>query len=189
MRFTRYTKYKGGWIDALNLEALLESLSDFLLNGGFAGGPHYHPYWGWSGMEDVNSVDALKHALLQALLEGGQLTPEMIEELRGDGEGDKDVQQQIAELLDDLIQRMVEEGYISLENGTPQLPGAMQDVTGEGKVDADGYIDDQILFKATVDGARPMPSTGCGGPFMVWSNISPMCWFRCRTAGIAAARG
>ena len=43
MRFTRYTKYKGGWLDALNLESLLESLSDFLLNGGFAGGPNHHP--------------------------------------------------------------------------------------------------------------------------------------------------
>ncbi|HSG49587.1 MAG TPA: VWA domain-containing protein [Longimicrobiales bacterium] len=152
MRFTRYTKYKGGWIDALNLEALLESLSDFLLNGGFAGGPHYHPYWGWSGMEDVNSVDALKHALLRALLDGGQLTPEMIEELRGDGDGDKDVQKQLADLLDDLIQRMVAEGYISLENGTPQLPGPMQDVSGEGKVDEAKEAAQTVEFNLTQKG-------------------------------------
>ena len=46
MRFTTYSKYKGRWIDALNLDGLMESLSDFLLNGGFAGGPNYHPYWG-----------------------------------------------------------------------------------------------------------------------------------------------
>ncbi len=49
MRFTTYSKYKGRWLDALNLESLLEHLSDFLMDGGFAGGPHYHPYWGWSG--------------------------------------------------------------------------------------------------------------------------------------------
>lgn len=152
MRFTRYTKYKGGWIDALNLEALLESLSDFLLNGGFAGGPNYHPYWGWSGMDDVNSVDALKHALLRALVEGGQLTPEMIEELRGEGQGDRDVQRQIAELLDDLIQRMVEEGYINLENGTPQLPGPVQDVTGEGKVDEAKEAAQTVEFNLTQKG-------------------------------------
>ena len=53
MRFTTYSKYKGKWLDALNLQALLEHLSDFLMDGGFAGGPHYHPYWGWSGDEDV----------------------------------------------------------------------------------------------------------------------------------------
>ena len=95
MRFTTYSKYKGAWADALNLESLLEHLSDFLLQGGFAGGPHFHPYWGWSGTEDTSSVGALKHALLKALFESGQLTPEMIRELRGEGEGDADVQRAI----------------------------------------------------------------------------------------------
>ena len=127
MRFTTYSKYKGKWLDALNLESLLEHLSDFLMDGGFAGGPHYHPFWGWSGDEDTNSTDSLKNQLLRALVESGQLTPEMIEELRGEGEGDEEIQQKIAELLDDLVQRMVEEGYIdhlgvfpwSREDGTP----------------------------------------------------------------------
>jgi Ca-activated chloride channel family protein len=152
MRFTRYTKYKGGWLDALNLESLLESLSDFLLNGGFAGGPHHHPYWGWSGTEDVSSVDALKNALLRALIESGELTPEMIEELRGEGEGDKSVQAHIAELLDDLIQRMVDEGYITLENGTPQFPGQPQDVTGQGKIDEAKQAAQQVEFNLTQKG-------------------------------------
>jgi len=65
MRFTTYSKYKGRWLDALNLESLLEMLSGFLMDGGFAGGAHYHPYWGWSGTEDPNSTDSLKHALLK----------------------------------------------------------------------------------------------------------------------------
>ena len=123
MRFTTYTKYKGSLLDALNLENLLEHLSDFLMDGGFAGGPHYHPYWGWSGAEDTNSMDALKRALLEALIESGQLTPEMLEELRGEGEGDADVQREIAELLDDLIQKMVEQGYLTLEGGSPPDAG------------------------------------------------------------------
>ncbi|NIW37830.1 MAG: hypothetical protein GWN32_15455, partial [Gemmatimonadetes bacterium] len=152
MRFTTYSKYKGRWLDALNLEALLEHLSDFLMDGGFAGGPHYHPYWGWCGDEDVNSTDALKNALLRALLESGQLTPEMIEELRGEGEGDEEVQPQIAELLDDLIQRMVEEGYINLETGNPQMPGATYDVTGQGKVDEAKQAAQQVQFNLTQKG-------------------------------------
>lgn len=135
MRFTTYTKYKGGWIDALNLEGLMELLSDFLMDGGFAGGPNYHPYWGWSGTEDTNSVEALKHALLEALIKSGQLTPEMLKELRGEGAGDADIQARIAELLDDLIQRMVDEGYISLDQGDPQFTGPVQDVTGQGEID------------------------------------------------------
>ena len=64
MRFTTYSKYKGRWLDALNLESLMEFLSDFLMDGGFAGGPNYHPYWGWSGTDDTSSTDALKNALL-----------------------------------------------------------------------------------------------------------------------------
>ena len=135
MRFTTYTKYRKSWLDALNLEGLMEMLSDFLLDGGFAGGPHFHPYWGWSGLEDTTSLEALKHALLRALVESGQLTPEMIEELRGEGPGNPEVQQEIADLLDELVQKMIEEGYITL-NGEPSgSAGATGDATGTGHVD------------------------------------------------------
>ena len=152
MRFTTYSKYKGRWLDALNLEALLEHLSDFLLNGGFSGGPHYHPYWGWSGEEDTDSVDSLKQALLKALMDSGQLTPEMIEELRGEGEGDEEVRRQLAELLDGLVQRMVEEGYINLETGEPQLPGQTYDVTGQGKVDEAREAATRVQFNLSQKG-------------------------------------
>lgn len=119
MSFRTYTKYRGNFLDALNLESLLEHLSDFLLDGGFAGGPHHHPWWGWSGTEDTKSVDALKEALLRALLETGQLTPEMIRELRGEGDGDAELRARIAELLDDLVARLVEEGFLSAEGAGP----------------------------------------------------------------------
>jgi Ca-activated chloride channel family protein len=152
MRFTTYSKYKGRWLDALNLESLLEHLSDFLMDGGFAGGPHYHPYWGWSGDEEVNSTDALKNALLKALLESGQLTPEMIDELRGEGQGDEQIRQQIADLLDDLIERMVEEGFINLETGNPQMPGATYDVTGQGQIDEAKQAAQQVQFNLTQKG-------------------------------------
>jgi Ca-activated chloride channel family protein len=122
MRFTTYSKYRGTLLDALNVEALLERLSDFLLDAGFAGGPHFHPYWGWSGDEDTSSTDALKAALLRALLESGQLTPEMLRELSGEGGGDEDLRAQIAQLLDDIVRRLVEEGFVKLGEG------------GEGKV-------------------------------------------------------
>lgn len=152
MRFTTYSKYKGRWLDALNLEALLEHLSDFLMDGGFQGGPHYHPYWGWSGDDEVNSTDSLKNALLKALLESGQLTPEMIDELRGEGQGDDEVRKQIADLLDELVQRMVDEGFINLETGNPQIPGATYDVTGQGKVDEAKQAAQQVQFNLTQKG-------------------------------------
>jgi Ca-activated chloride channel family protein len=152
MRFTTYGKYRGRWLDALNLQSLLEHLSDFLMDGGFAGGPHYHPYWGWSGDEDKNSTDALKNALLKALIESGQLTPEMIQELRGEGDGDDHIRAQIAELLDDLVKKMVEEGYINLETGNPQLPGATYDVTGQGQIDEAKQAAQRVDFNLTQKG-------------------------------------
>ncbi|MDE2715841.1 MAG: hypothetical protein OXI33_02355, partial [Chloroflexota bacterium] len=131
VRYTTYTRFAGGLLDALNLEALLERLTDFLLDGGFAGGPHYHPYWGWSGTEDTSSLEALKQALLRALVESGELTPEIVRELRGEGEGDEELRKRIAALLDDLVERMVAEGYLSVGDGGGML-GAAGDPEGRG---------------------------------------------------------
>jgi len=153
MRFTNYTRYTGGWADALNLQALLDQLSDFLLESGFAGGPHFHPYWGEFGDAD-RSLDALKEALLRALIESGQLTPEMLRELRGEGEGDEHLRQQIAELLDRLVERMVEEGYLNLSE-TPMMPGGYQEMTGEqgeGRVDDARAAARQVEFNLTGKG-------------------------------------
>jgi len=152
MRFHTYTKYNRTWLDALNLENLMEQLADFLLDGGFAGGPNYHPYWGWSGMEDPSSEDSLKQALIRALIESGELTPEMLEELRGEGGGDQDIQTQIANLLDDLIQRLVDEGFLSLDSGEPLLPASAQDVTGKGSFEHAREAANKVNFDLTQKG-------------------------------------
>jgi hypothetical protein len=61
--------------DALNLESLLEHLTDFLLNGGFAGGRTTIPTGDGPGTEDTNSLDALKRALLKALMRAASSRP------------------------------------------------------------------------------------------------------------------
>ena len=153
MRFTTYSKFQPGLLDALNLQALLDQLSDFLLNSGFAGGPNYHPWWGWSGDEGGDhSLDALKEALLRALIESGQLTPEMLRELSGEGGGDAEVRQQIADLLDQLVQKLVEEGYLNLSGGQPMMPGAHQPVPGAGSIDDAKQAAQQVEFNLTQKG-------------------------------------
>ena len=63
--------------------ALLDKLADFLLQSGFAGGDN-QSYYGWdAGDENNRSLDTLKQAILDALMESGQFTPEMLEALRG----------------------------------------------------------------------------------------------------------
>jgi Ca-activated chloride channel family protein len=152
MRFTTYSKYKGSWLDALNLESLLEQLSDFLLQAGFAGGPEDRPWWSWDEpSQGDRSLDALKEALLRALMESGQLTPEMLEELRGEGEGSEEVRQQIADLLDELVERLVEEGYLTVD-GEEGMPSSFQEVQGEGKIDDAADAARQVEFNLTGKG-------------------------------------
>ena len=126
MRFHTYTKYSPELADAVDLQSLLGQLADFLLQSGFAGGRQEHPWWGESGDDADRSLDALKEAILQALIESGQFTPEMLEALRGDG--DEASQEKLAKLLDALVQRMIEEGYINLDN-PPRMPDTHQPVT------------------------------------------------------------
>ncbi|MEX0891933.1 MAG: VWA domain-containing protein [Gemmatimonadota bacterium] len=148
MRYTTYQKYSGSFLDALNIQDLLERMADFLLQSGFEGGPHFHPWWGWSGDEDDHSLDNLKQALLQALIESDQLTPEMLAELRGEG-NDAEIRARIAELLDELVQKLVEEGYL---NVTPQAPAGHTEMNADGAVDEARAASEQVEFNLTRKG-------------------------------------
>ena len=125
MRFTTYTKFVPGLADAVNLQALLDQLGDFLLQSGFAGGPGDFPWWADPGEGSDRSMDSLKDAILKALMESGQLTPEMVTFLRGESTGspeqDRELEQQIAQMLDQIVQRLMDEGYLNTQNA-PQMP-------------------------------------------------------------------
>jgi Ca-activated chloride channel homolog len=149
MRFHTYQKYEGSFLDALNIQDLLERLADFLLKSGFEGGAHFHPWWGWSGDDDDRSVEALKAALLQALMESGQLTQEMLEELRGEG-GNEEIQQRIADLLNDLVQRLTEEGFLNT-SPSPDAPVSYPEA-GPGQVDDARQAAQQVEFNLTQKG-------------------------------------
>ena len=150
MRYTTYSKYSGSIFDALNIQDLLERLADFLLQSGFEGGPQYHPWWGLTGDEgDDRSLDALKEALLQALIESGQLTPEMLNELRGEGQGDEETRKAIAEMLDELVRRLIEEGYLNT-TPAPQMPSGHTEMTGQ--VDDAREAAQQVEFNLTQKG-------------------------------------
>jgi len=131
MRSHTYSRFVPGDGDAVDLEALLEQLADFLLQSGFAGGPMSHPWWGDTGDEADRSLEALKRAILEALIESGQFTPEMLAAMRG--EGDPDSEAQLSALLDRLVQRLVDQGYLSLQ-APPRVPDAHQPLEGRGSI-------------------------------------------------------
>src|SRR5881409_3087677 len=125
MRFHTYSKFSPELADAIDLQALLDKLADFLLQSGFAGGEH-QPYYGWDMNDEANrSLDALKQAILDALMESGQFTPEMLEALRGEAREGSDAEASLAQLLDQIVQRLAQEGYLNVQ-APPQMPAAQQ---------------------------------------------------------------
>jgi Ca-activated chloride channel homolog len=153
MRFTTYSKFLPGFADAVNLQALLDQLGDFLLQSGFAGGPGDWPWWAEPGEGGEKSLDALREAILRALMESGQLTPEMLKFLRGESTGDperdRELERQLGELLDRIVQRLAEEGYLNVKE-TPQVPQGYSSVLGPGGQAASAA--QQVQFNLTEKG-------------------------------------
>ena len=103
----RYTKFTGDELDDLDLEDLVAKLSDLLLSSGFG-----NPY----AMDDEErTMQALHDAILDALFNGGVLPEETIERLLGDpADADQgDARSKLEELIQQIIERMAQEGYIS----------------------------------------------------------------------------
>ena len=103
----RYTKFTGDELDDLDLEDLVSKLSDLLLASGF-GNPH--------GMDEAErTMQALHDAILDALFNGGVLPEETIERLLGDpADGDQEeARSKLEELIQQIIERMTEQGYIT----------------------------------------------------------------------------
>jgi len=119
----RYTKYTGDPLEDLDLEDLVSRLSDLLLASGF-GNPH--------GTDEAErTMQALHDAILDALFNGGVLPEEAIERLLGDpADGDQEgVRSKLEELIQQIIERMGEEGYISTP---PDLDAERQRRSGRG---------------------------------------------------------
>jgi Ca-activated chloride channel family protein len=109
MKFIRYSRFKGFDVSGLSLGDLMESLQDSLLDSGFD--DDY--YWTRQHRDPDTSLDALRQALLQALLEMGELSERDVEEMLAENKG-QFRGSQLEELLNQLIERLVEEGYLKL---------------------------------------------------------------------------
>ena len=103
----RYTRFTGDALDELDLEDLVAKLSDLLLSSGF-GSPYAMD-------DDERTMQALHDAILDALFNGGVLPEETIEKLLGDpADGDQsDARSKLEELIQEIIERMGEQGYIT----------------------------------------------------------------------------
>jgi Ca-activated chloride channel family protein len=111
MAVVRYHRYTGELWDDLDLESLVDELSDFFLQSGF----------GEEGTEwDEDSLQALHDAILEAVLRRGLLSPEELEKVMAD----KDA---LDELLQKTVERLMREGYLRAREAEP-----FHDPTGAG---------------------------------------------------------
>jgi len=131
MRWIRYSRYTG---EDLGIDAndLLQALSDFLLESGF--NTQYMPFSEWN----QHTLDDLKKAIERALEQGDLFNDEsrreMMERLQNLSP------EQLDKLLDNLIQKMVDEGQITVEEATEQQ--ASRPGVGNGK-------DSKVKFEVT----------------------------------------
>jgi Ca-activated chloride channel homolog len=110
MRY-KYSKYTGDPLDDLDLEDLIEKLSDLLLSSGF-----HSPFGSMYGeSDDDRTMQALHDAIMDALFNGGVLSEETLERLMGDpADADQaDARSKLEKLIQDIIDRMMQEGFIS----------------------------------------------------------------------------
>src|SRR5688572_18676911 len=124
----RYSKFRPEDLDGLDLEELLSKLSDLLLQSGF-NDPYGSPY---DDDEEGVSADALHDAIIEALLNGGLMSDEMLEKLLGkDWQTADDAEERIERLVQQILEKLQHQGYLT---GPPDLEAnrAERDRPGRG---------------------------------------------------------
>jgi Ca-activated chloride channel family protein len=135
MKRIRYSKYVPDAAGEMSMEDLLSALSDYLLQSGFQSDM-------WFEMpEGEQTLDDLRRAIEQALMEGDQFDEDMrdrLQQMAADGELD--------ELIEKLIERMQQEDYISIDQPPdPSRPSSVGGQLGENQQQAKFEITDKSL--------------------------------------------
>jgi Ca-activated chloride channel family protein len=144
MKFTRYSKFKGLDVSGINLGDLMEGLSDSLLDSGYD--DDY--YWTRQQRPQDTSLDALRRALLQSLMDQGLLDQRQIQEMLDDNEG-KFKGSLLEQMLNQLIERLVEEGYLTLKEEPSQQQRQPQ---GHGTPEVSEPLPRNVKFEVTEKG-------------------------------------
>jgi len=134
MKRVRYTKYTGDLASEIDLEGLLQALSDYLLDSGY-----YDPFNGFQDLD--HNMEDLREALRRALESGDFFdgeTRELLDRMMAEGKLD--------ELIDKLIERMERENYISANNAENMRPGSPD--TGQVG-NAEGPERENVRFEVT----------------------------------------
>jgi Ca-activated chloride channel family protein len=146
MRYTKYSRYSPDAADDIDLQELMSRMSDFFLQSGFDN--QYGVYEMDMERSREQHMEQLREAILRALEEGDLVPPELMEQMLQNP--DLSQNKELKDLIDQIIQRMEEEGYISQQQSarvTPppsETPGGQAGAEGP-KVEARFEITDKAL--------------------------------------------
>ena len=138
MKFIKYSKYVADPAGEMSMEDLLQALSDYLLQSGFE-----DQYDFYQLPDQERTMEALRQAIEAALEDGDFLDesmPEQIEQMRMEGK--------LGEMIEQLIERMEQEGFISVDEpfqGDPSRPSQVGGQAGESQAQARFEVTDKSL--------------------------------------------
>ncbi len=112
MKYVKYSKYVPDPFDDLSAEDLLQMLQDFLLDSGF-----YNQYQSVYDMDPERTMEQLHQALLEALRDRGKIPDDLVEQMLQNWEDYQN--SELAKKIDNLLQRLSEEGYVTVEQPNP----------------------------------------------------------------------
>jgi Ca-activated chloride channel family protein len=139
----RYSRFIPGLLDDLDFESLLSKLSDLLLSSGFD-----NPWDPQS--EDDRTLQALHDAILDALLNGGVMSEEMLEQLLDGADGDS--RDRLEELIQQIIERLADQGYVSVAGQPPaQQPSGAAGTAGPARFEVTDKTLDFLGYRALRD--------------------------------------
>src|SRR5450755_3170208 len=119
MKWVRYTKYNGDLASEMEMDDLLKALSDYLLDSGFV-----DPMQRFQDL--THNMDDLREALRRALESGEGFDENMqqkLDQMAAEGELD--------DLIDQLMERMERENYISPQTPQPNDPSRPSPIAGQ----------------------------------------------------------
>src|SRR5947207_6632552 len=136
MKRIRYTKYVPDPAGEMSMEDLLSALSDYLLQSGFQ---EYFSYY--DQPEGEQTLDELRRAIEQALMDGDLLGDELREQLQ-----QMQAEGSLEELIEQLIERMQQEDYISIDQAhDPAKRSSVGGQVGDAQPQARFEITDKSL--------------------------------------------
>jgi Ca-activated chloride channel homolog len=152
MKYVRYSRYVADALEGLSSEDLMKLLENYLLDSGF-----YNQFYDFREMDSEQTLEALREALLQAIRDNELVPDELLQELMRRAAQAGEEGSALEQALNRLIERLAEEGYISIDAPPAMDPqsqaqtGSMSGPEGRVKFEITDKALDFLGYKALKD--------------------------------------